>query len=183
MDCSPRGSSVHGILQARILEWKLRASILMHNIVHKKWAYGWFMLMYGRNQHNIVIILLLKLNKNFYMGLSTYIYQKPTQSKRLLYEVKWSCSIVSDSLWPHGLYIAYQAPLSMGFSRQEYFSGLSFPSPGDHPNPGIEKGCYISIQSIVLIDFYCRLSQYYLGFFKMRKQRKAKELRGAEKGY
>ena len=33
---------------------------------------------------------------------------------------------------------AYQAPPSMGFSRQEYWSGLSFPSPGDLPNPGIE---------------------------------------------
>ena len=32
----------------------------------------------------------------------------------------------------------YQAPLSMGFSRQEYWSGLPFPSPGDRPNPGIE---------------------------------------------
>ena len=34
--------------------------------------------------------------------------------------------------------IAYQAPPSMGFSRQEYWSGLSFPSPGHLPNPGIE---------------------------------------------
>ena len=34
--------------------------------------------------------------------------------------------------------VAHQAPLSMGFSRQEYWSGLPFPSPGDLPNPGIE---------------------------------------------
>ena len=34
--------------------------------------------------------------------------------------------------------IAHQAPLSMGFSRQEYRSGLSWPSPGDLPNPGIK---------------------------------------------
>jgi len=33
---------------------------------------------------------------------------------------------------------AHQALLSMGFSRQEYWSGLPFPSPGDLPNPGIE---------------------------------------------
>ena len=32
---------------------------------------------------------------------------------------------------------AYQAPLSMGFSRQEYWSGLPFPSPGDLPHPGL----------------------------------------------
>ena len=34
--------------------------------------------------------------------------------------------------------VAYQASLSMGFSRQEYRSGLPFPSPGDLPNRGIE---------------------------------------------
>ena len=33
--------------------------------------------------------------------------------------------------------IAHQAPLFVGFSRQEYWSGLSFPLPGDLPNPGI----------------------------------------------
>ena len=36
--------------------------------------------------------------------------------------------------------VAHQAPLSMGFSRQEYWSGLPFPSPGDVPDPGIEPG-------------------------------------------
>ena len=36
--------------------------------------------------------------------------------------------------------VACQAPLSMGFSRQEYWSGLPFPSPGDLPNPGIKPG-------------------------------------------
>ena len=44
---------------------------------------------------------------------------------------------MSDSfatLWT----IAHQAPLSMGFSRQEYWSGLPFPSPGDLPDPGIK---------------------------------------------
>ena len=36
--------------------------------------------------------------------------------------------------------VAYQVPPSMGFSRQEYWSGLPFPSPGDLPDPGIEPG-------------------------------------------
>ena len=36
--------------------------------------------------------------------------------------------------------VAHQAPLSMGFSRQEYWSGLPFRSPGDLPDPGIEPG-------------------------------------------
>ena len=36
--------------------------------------------------------------------------------------------------------VAYQAPPSMEFSRQEYWSGLPFSSPGDLPNPGIKPG-------------------------------------------
>ena len=44
-------------------------------------------------------------------------------------------SLVSDSM---GHYGPCQAPLSMGFSRQEYWSGLPFPPPGDLPHPGIE---------------------------------------------
>ena len=45
-------------------------------------------------------------------------------------------SVMSDSLWPIGL--AWQAPLPMEFPRQEYWSGLPFPSPGHLPNPGIQ---------------------------------------------
>ena len=41
--------------------------------------------------------------------------------------------------------VANQAPPSMGFSRQEYWSGLPFPSPGDLPDPGIEPGSPTSL--------------------------------------
>ena len=47
-------------------------------------------------------------------------------------------SVVSDSLWPKGLQ-PRQTPLSMEFSRQEYWSGLPFPSPGDLPYPRIKS--------------------------------------------
>ena len=47
-------------------------------------------------------------------------------------------SVVSDSVTPWT--VAQQVPLSMGFSRQEYWSGLPCPSPGDLSNPGIEPG-------------------------------------------
>ena len=46
-------------------------------------------------------------------------------------EVTQSCQTLCDPL-------DHQAPLSMGFSRQEYWNGLPFPSPGDLPDPGIE---------------------------------------------
>ena len=49
---------------------------------------------------------------------------------------------MSDSCDPlsQARLVACQASLSMGFSRQEYWSGLPFPSPGDLPNPGIKPG-------------------------------------------
>ena len=49
--------------------------------------------------------------------------------------------VMSDFLQ---LTVAHQAPLSMGFSRQEYWSGLSFSSPGDLPNPGIKPASSMS---------------------------------------
>ena len=47
----------------------------------------------------------------------------------------FSLYVVSSSLQPHG---AHEAPLSMGFPWQEYWSGLPFPSPGNLPNPRIK---------------------------------------------
>ena len=47
------------------------------------------------------------------------------------------CSVMSDSLRPPWT-VACQAPLSVEFSRQEYWNGLPFPSLGDLPDPGIE---------------------------------------------
>ena len=49
-----------------------------------------------------------------------------------------SHSIMSNSATPWT--VACQAPLSMKFSRQEYWSGLPFPSTGDLPDPGIKPG-------------------------------------------
>ncbi|CAI9177579.1 unnamed protein product [Rangifer tarandus platyrhynchus] len=46
-----------------------------------------------------------------------------------------SCSVVSDSVTPWAA--VCWAPMSMEFSRQEYWSGLPFPSPGDLPDTGI----------------------------------------------
>ena len=53
------------------------------------------------------------------------------------YKVKWLSHV---QLFLPPWTVACQAPLPMGFSRQEYWSGLPFPSPGDLPNPGIKPG-------------------------------------------
>ena len=49
-----------------------------------------------------------------------------------------TCLVMSDSVITQ--IVGHQAPLSMEFSRQEYWSWLPFPSPGDLPNPWIEPG-------------------------------------------
>ena len=59
----------------------------------------------------------------------TYMYEREnvkSLSRVRLFETPWT--------------VAYQAPLSMGFSRQEYWSGLPVPSPRDLPNPEIKPG-------------------------------------------
>ena len=60
-------------------------------------------------------------------AIYTFLKLKPKSlSHVLLFGIPWT--------------VAYQAPQSVEFSRQEYWSGLPFPSPGDPPNPGIEPG-------------------------------------------
>ena len=64
------------------------------------------------------------------MELAEFVQQLPQNGK-----VKsLSCVQLFAIPWT----VVYQASLSMGFSRQEYWSGLLFPSPGDLPDPGIE---------------------------------------------
>ena len=66
-----------------------------------------------------------------------HLYSPAVEGSSPSYEGCESPSVTSDSFDPMD-YIAHQVPLSMGFSRQEYWSGLPFPSPGDLPDPGIE---------------------------------------------
>ena len=68
-------------------------------------------------------------------------------------------SVMFDSLQPHEL--ALQAHLSMGFSRQEYWSGLPFPSPKNLSDPGIEPGSP-ALQADSLLSEPARKSGIYL---------------------
>ena len=68
-----------------------------------------------------------------FIFFQTYAVLSPKQANKLK-DMKVKESEVAQSCPT----IAYQASPSMGFSRQEYWSGLPFPSPGDHPDPGIE---------------------------------------------
>ena len=60
--------------------------------------------------------------------------------RKLRQLIPWEKSLSHVRLFATPWTVAYQAPQSMEFSRQEYWSGLPFPSQGDLPNPGIEPG-------------------------------------------
>ena len=73
------------------------------------------------------------------------------------------CSVVSDSAnpWTEAL----QAPLSMEFPRQEYWSGLPFPAPGDHSNPGIESSSLLYWQADSLLRHHLGSALSFLFLF------------------
>ena len=116
MDYRPPGSSVHGILQARLLEWvafsppgDLPDPGSNTRLLHLRWQVDSLRLAPPRKPFRALERKKVKL-----------------LSRVRLFVTPWT--------------VAYQAPLSMGFSRQEYWSGLPFPSPGDLPDPGIKPG-------------------------------------------
>ena len=135
VDCSSPGSSVHGILQATVLKW-----FAMTSSRRSSWP---------RNQ------TCISCNPCIAGGLSTAeppgkpsfqfcfknvcgCVKKYTKNLTVLMSRSvLSCSVMSDSLWSHGLYPA-RLPCPWGFSRQEYWSGLPCPPPGNLPNPGIQ---------------------------------------------
>ena len=68
------------------------------------------------------------------LGIKILHAKAQPKSKRVLCAKSMlSCPTLCDSR-----VVAYQAPVSMGFSRQGHWSGLPFPSPGDLPDPGIK---------------------------------------------
>ena len=144
MNCSPPGSSVHGILLARTLQWVVMPSSTFsswswnrtHGLLHllhcRQILYCWTI----RAAHS-KSSLFESCPKNcevHNLHTSTLWLWQPSLFS---WKWKWSHSVVSESLWPPWT-IVYQASLSMGFSRQEYWSGLPFPSLGDLPDPGIK---------------------------------------------
>ena len=84
---------------------------------------------------------MLKEHPSNFSWTRYYIHISLHQYKLLLQPQKVKVKSLSRArLFATPWTVAYQAPPFMGFSRQEYWSGLPFPSPGDLPDPGIEPG-------------------------------------------
>ena len=102
--------------------------------------------LFQKTKKNSLVVQWLGLSAFTAKGMGS----TPGRGTKILQAVRacYVTSVVSDSLWRYTLCdsfvthmvrsIARQAPLSMGFSRKEYWSGLPCPPPGDLPNPGIE---------------------------------------------
>ena len=142
--CNPIDYTVHGIFQARILEWVAflfsRGSSQPRDQTQVSCIGSGFFTTWATREA-----------QEYWSG---YPIPSPEdlpnpgikqgspvlQADPLPTEVKWSeVTLLSRvrlfaTLWS----VAHQVPLSMGFSRQEYWSGLPFPSPGDLPDPGIK---------------------------------------------
>ena len=86
------------------------------------------------NSHDSQCLLLRELD-------SVIKYAREGEENEHFLEVKLlSCVRFADVRFATPWTVVYQTPPSMGFSRQEYWSGLPLPSLGDLPNPGIEPG-------------------------------------------
>jgi len=110
--------------------------------------YGCPRLSSCRKTHPVYIRMYAEINLDPFFPLSPHIYQfqslgdsiplslilslLPEKFERKVKSL--SCVRLSATPWT----VAHQAPPSMGFSSQEYWSGLPFPSPGHLPDPGIE---------------------------------------------
>ena len=206
MDCSLPGSSVHGIFQARVLEWGAIAFSL-NQVKPLLKVFQWIPVAFGikskliRIFQDLAIVYLFShhflqswssptcptlthlhssqnallprmifsffpisscsssklssealfknafqisqsswayLDQHIYHPLSCFlsVFSLDHESRNRL---KWSEVKSHSSVWLFATpwTVAYQAPPSMGFSRQEYWSGVPFPSPGDLSNPGL----------------------------------------------
>ena len=125
MDSSPLDSSVHGILRARIPK-----GVAMPGSRASSWS---------RDQAYVSCVSCVA--GRFFTTeplrkppVKPYDLEIPVQVGCVLLR-HFSCFWLCMTLWT----AAHQAPLSMGFSRPKYWSGLSFPSPGNLPDPAIES--------------------------------------------
>ena len=109
MDCSPWGSSVRWLLQARMLKW---VSISFSR--ESSWPRDWTQ----------VFCIAGRCFNLWATREALWKVKVKLLSHVWLFVTPWT--------------VAHQAPPLTGLSRQEYWSGLPFPSPGDLPNPGIE---------------------------------------------
>ena len=138
MDCSPPGSSIHGILQVRIVEWISMppSRRFPHSGINPSVSK-----ILGGGHGNPLQDSCLEnpMDRGAWWATVHRVAQSRTQ---LSAHTCMLCACLLSNfatLWTATLWtLAHQAPLSIGFSRQESWSGLPCPPPGDLPHPRTE---------------------------------------------
>ena len=99
----------------------------------------WVFFVFSFHHWSFCVVGLLLCLASALQGLSQgYFSQVKSKKRHHICQRSEVKSLSHVRLFATPWTVAYQAPLSMRFSRQEYWSGLPFPSPGDLPNPGIK---------------------------------------------
>ena len=149
MDCSPPGSSVHGILQARILEWAAifssKGSSQPRDWICISYTAGGFFTIWAIREAPSAKSLqscptLCDLIDGSPPGFPVpgILQARTLEWAAISFSSAWKWKVKVKSLSRVWLLAtpwtaAYQAPPSMGFSRQEYWSGVPLPSPKGSP--------------------------------------------------
>jgi len=94
--------------------------------------------------------LVKNLHTTVWLSLFTFREAKPMYTHTYIKICKWKWHSSHAQLFVTPRTSAHQAPLSMGFSRQGYWSGSPFPSPGDLPDPGL-KPWFPALQAVSLL--------------------------------
>ena len=166
MDCSLPGSSIHGIFRATVLEWGaivfsqymlyIQGKICMLRKDTKIWGGGDKTDFLDLKNTMCEMEKCAKSKKKIHNP--KIIMRKTLEIPIEGYSIKCcSCCLVavlSDSLVTPGT-VAHQASLSMRFFRQEYWSGLPFPSPGELPDLEMEPASPAHVSCIAGRFFYC----------------------------
>ena len=194
MDCSPPGSSVHGILQARILEW-VAISSSRGSSLPRDWTCVCYVscvscvgkwILYteapGKPVYVNTILLLLLLSRFSRVRLCDHRDGSPPgspvpgifQARTLEWLAisfsnawKWKVKVKSLSrvrLLSTPRTAAYQASPSMGFSRQEYWSGVPLPSPKFSSSFSIIFVMHSSVDLFFIFLSFCTLSLFFQRF-------------------
>ena len=142
VDWSLPDFSIHGIFQVRVLEWGAIAfsGMCLYWRTNEQCFIGFF------EYPNFIIYIYIYIYIIYRSYILCYIYSHICICRNINHMnhlwttymcIIYSLSSVQLFLWPHGPYPA-RLLYPWGFLRQEYWSGLPFPSPGELPNPGIK---------------------------------------------
>ena len=140
LDWSPPGSSVLGDSQARMLEWvamsSSRGSFQTRAQTQVSCTAGGFFTDWATREAKKMESLCCTLEANLYSKSATLQLKKKTKKLSISFLVKkWSasCSLLSDSLWPHGLYSKWNSPgQNTGVGSLFLLQGI-FPTQGSNP--------------------------------------------------